>query len=262
MSVICPDGHTSASEDYCDQCGLPIGEQPVTGPPAVQPPTPPADPEPADARRCPHCGSVASELALFCESCGYDFTTGQPPRADVDPAGAGPGAPAPEADSGADPPGADPGAAQRADVDPAGPTWVLETWVDPEWHAAQDVAGSSPSAGMPVVTPLTSRSLLVGRTSESRNIHPEIDLATDTGVSRRHARLSTDGQRWWVEDLGSANGTYVGAAGRPLPDRPVEVGARVELEEDDRLYLGGWTRLVVRRATDAEREALGLRPPA
>jgi hypothetical protein len=31
----------------------------------------------------------------------------------------------------------------------------------------------------------------------------------DPFVSARHARLSWDGSNWWVEDLGSRNGTYV-----------------------------------------------------
>jgi pSer/pThr/pTyr-binding forkhead associated (FHA) protein len=32
---------------------------------------------------------------------------------------------------------------------------------------------------------------------------------TDAGVSRRHARLARKGNGWFVEDLGSSNGTYV-----------------------------------------------------
>ena len=65
--------------------------------------------------------------------------------------------------------------------------------------------------------------------------------------------LTTDGQRWWVEDLQSSNGTYVGPASGPLPTDPVPAGQRRELSEDDRIYVGAWTRLVVRRATPEER---------
>ena len=71
-------------------------------------------------------------------------------------------------------------------------------------------------------------------------------------MSRRQAQLTTDGQRWWVEDLQSSNGTYVGPASGPLPSEPVPPGQRRELDEDDRIYLGAWTRLVVRRATPEE----------
>ncbi|HET7820591.1 MAG TPA: FHA domain-containing protein, partial [Ornithinibacter sp.] len=92
-----------------------------------------------------------------------------------------------------------------------------------------------------------------GRPSTSRNIHPEVDCTGDPGVSRRQAQLTTDGQRWWVEDLQSSNGTYVGPASGPLPNDPVPPGQRRELSEDDRIYVGAWTRLVVRRATPEER---------
>ena len=54
----------------------------------------------------------------------------------------------------------------------------------------------------------------------------QLDLGTDTGVSRRHAQLTTDGMRWFVEDLQSANGTYVGASGAPLPTTPVRPRVR------------------------------------
>jgi hypothetical protein len=72
-------------------------------------------------------------------------------------------------------------------------------------------------------------------------------------VSRRQAQLTTDGRRWWVEDLQSSNGTYVGAASGPLPVDPVPPGQRQELAEDARIYVGAWTRVVVRRATPEER---------
>ena len=44
------------------------------------------------------------------------------------------------------------------------------------------------------------------------------------------------------------NGTYIGGAGEPLPTTPVAPGHRVELADDDRVYVGAWTRIVVRQA--------------
>ena len=102
--------------------------------------------------------------------------------------------------------------------------WVAEVWVDPDWYAAQESEDPCPSPGLPGVVPLRLQSVLIGRPSTSRNIHPEIDCTGDPGVSRRQAQLTTDGQRWWVEDLQSSNGTYVGPASGPLPTDPVPPG--------------------------------------
>jgi hypothetical protein len=102
-----------------------------------------------------------------------------------------------------------------------------------------------------------SKSILVGRTSRSRNIHPQIDCESDSGVSRRQTQLTTDGSRWWVEDLDSANGTFVAAATDPIPSNPIPVGVKHELAADDRIYVGAWTRIVIRPATEDEKTALG-----
>jgi hypothetical protein len=169
---------------------------------------------------------------LFCENCGYDYTTGTMPR------------PASALDLSTPPP-VPPAPQEVAD-------WVVERWVDPDWYEVQQSDDPCPSPGLPVVIPITAKSVLVGRPSKSRGISPEIDCGEDTGVSRRQAQLTTDGQRWWVEDLQSSNGTYVGPSSGPLPDDPITPGQRRELGTDDRVYVGAWTRLVVRKATPEE----------
>ncbi len=245
MTSTCPNGHTSTADDYCDTCGAPIaagGGTPAAGTAGSGTTAGPAGGEgaaaaevqpPATAKSCPNCGEDATPDALFCESCGYDFTTGTMPR---------------PAEASAAP------VTPLAPLAPAAPVeWVVERWVDPDWYAAQQADDPCPSPGLPVVVPLTGKSVLVGRPSKSRNIHPDVDCGDDSGVSRRQAQLTTDGQRWWVEDLQSSNGTYVGPASGPLPTTPVPPGQRQELAEDDRVYVGAWTRLVVRRATDAEK---------
>jgi len=185
--------------------------------------------------------------ALFCEACGYDFTTGTMPRSNTPTPG--PTTSTNPLDLGATPAGA----TVPTPVAPVvGVEWVAEVWVDPDWYADQESDEELPSPGLPVVVPLRTRSLLIGRRSVSRNIHPDIECASDVGVSRRQAQLTTDGQRWWVEDLQSSNGTYVGAASGPLPDDALPPGQRRELAQDDRIYLGAWTRIVVRRATPEE----------
>jgi hypothetical protein len=190
---------------------------------------------------CPSCGSEDDAAALFCEACGYDFTTGTMPRPPDAPTGADPGTIAPD------------GEAPAPLAPPVAGEWVAEVWVDPDWYEAQESEDPCPSPGLPAVVELAARSVLIGRPSTSRNIHPEVDCTGDPGVSRRQAQLTTDGRRWWVEDLQSSNGTYVGPASGPLPTVPVPPGQRRELSEDDRIYVGAWTRLVVRRATPEER---------
>jgi hypothetical protein len=132
-------------------------------------------------------------------------------------------------------------------------SYVAEIWIDPDWYEVQETDEPMPSVGLPTTIVLSADNL-VGRVSESRNIHPEVDCGIDSGVSRRQSRLSTDGARWYVEDLGSANGTFVGPAAGPLPLSPIT--GRYELGPDDRVYVGAWTRIVVRKASKDEIDAL------
>ncbi len=266
----CPSGHPTRATDYCDVCGLPVeaaGETAVlpvvpAGPakdgPAKDGPAKdgPAKDGPAEdgaadvaAGGCPNCSTANPPDALFCEACGYDFTTGSLPRP-IATADATADATA-AATGDADPPVATP--ADDANPSPAlSPGWVAEIWIDPDWYADQASTDALPSPGLPIVLPLAHQSVLVGRASRSRGITPDIDLSSDNGISRRHAQLTSDGTRWWVEDLGSSNGTYVGPAVGPLPTRPVPQGQRQEISADDRVYLGAWTRLVVRKAAPGE----------
>jgi hypothetical protein len=263
VSATCPAGHLSAAEDYCDVCGIPneaataapggtaapAAEAPTGGPVAASTDAPLA------AQACPHCSAPNAPDALFCEACGYDFTTGSMPRPLTPP-----DAPAPAGTPTPPPPVEAPAAgppAEGTDAQPEGGfAWVAELWIDPTWYQAQESPDPLPSAGLPVVRPLRGRSLLVGRVSQSRNIHPDVDCLSDSGVSRRQSQLTTDGTRWWVEDLDSANGTFVGPASGALPNDPIPAGVRHELGQDDRIYVGAWTRLVIRPATDEERVTL------
>lgn len=128
-------------------------------------------------------------------------------------------------------------------------SWVAEIWIDPEWYADQEAdEPCPPDPGRPELVPLTASTALIGRRSVSRNIHPTLECGSDTGVSRRHARLFTDGRRWWVEDLESANGTYIGSPGEPLPLDPLEPGKRFEITGGNQIYVGAWTRIALKPA--------------
>ncbi|MFN0110911.1 MAG: protein kinase domain-containing protein [Blastocatellia bacterium] len=53
---------------------------------------------------------------------------------------------------------------------------------------------------------------LIGRVDPNRGIRPEVDLSKydpSARVSRRHARILAQGAQFYIEDLGSANGTVV-----------------------------------------------------
>jgi FHA domain/zinc-ribbon domain len=253
MIAICPVGHSSLAQDYCDVCGLPIEAPaaPASPGPATGPMTA-ASSEPGH-QPCPNCGAQNLVDALFCENCGYDFTTGTMPRPLV-------ASEAPDATR------IDAAQAAQASVEattgdggrPSPETfeWVAEVWIDPAWYEAQESPDRMPSPGLPVVVPLRSKSILIGRISRSRNIHPQIDCESDSSVSRRQTQLTTDGTRWWVEDLDSANGTFVAPATGPLPSDPIPVGVKHELASDDRIYVGAWTRIVIRQATEDEKASL------
>lgn len=228
----CPAGHESTATDYCDVCGVAMDPDATSLHPTVDAP---ADVPPAGTV-CPNCQTANVPDALFCESCGYDFTTGSLPRP-VAPASAPASAPAPP-DANTAPPLAE--------------AWVAEVWIDPDWYADQQSTDPLPSPGLPLVVPLRHTSVLIGRASRSRGITPDIDLSTDTGVSRRHAQLTTDGTRWWVEDLGSSNGTYVAETVGALPKTPVPTGQKKEIPPDGRVYVGAWTRITVRKAAPGE----------
>jgi pSer/pThr/pTyr-binding forkhead associated (FHA) protein len=70
--------------------------------------------------------------------------------------------------------------------------------------------------------PLTSSAILVGRA-------PSCTLVLDDDYSSsRHARLYPDNGQWFVEDLGSTNGTFLDSRRVDSP-LPVPPGARVKV---------------------------------
>ena len=263
----CPAGHTSASSDFCDVCGMRIGA------PAGAQPQEPQESQPqapqAPAQPCPHCGAARS--GRFCESCGFDFDAGPRERTIegviIPPPGTGPAAPAepppppaapipamaepvpataqPVPESGA---AARPAAAPRHGLRPV--AWTAVVSSDHDYFDDVVAAGGPDSAGLrfPDYCPerrfrLAGPEMRIGRRSASQGLEPEIDLTgppTDPGVSRMHAALvaEPDGS-WTVLDPGSENGTLVNGA-------EIAAGARVPLHDGDRIHLGAWTVITIR----------------
>jgi FHA domain len=142
----CPSGHQSASDDFCEVCGVLIGAAPSLGP-GVDPDAGPAGsgvagatmagPAPWPAEPCPRCGTARA--GQFCEVCGYNFaapasstgsSTGQAPPASPPPAS---------------PPSPNPPPA-NAQVTSAQVTY------DP-WPSVSVPAGPVPGSSRPVVQP-------------------------------------------------------------------------------------------------------------
>jgi pSer/pThr/pTyr-binding forkhead associated (FHA) protein len=73
---------------------------------------------------------------------------------------------------------------------------------------------------------LDSRPILIGRADDSTLV------LDDDYASTRHARIALQGDEWYVEDLGSTNGTYLDRAKVTGPTRvplgvPVRIGKTV-----------------------------------
>jgi eukaryotic-like serine/threonine-protein kinase len=91
---------------------------------------------------------------------------------------------------------------------------------------------------------LQKDSNLVGRTDPQSNIFPEIDLSRfdpETKVSRRHARIWSEGETFLVEDLGSVNGTVINDSVRLAPRQPrvLDSGDKIRLGETTLHFLLG-----------------------
>lgn len=73
---------------------------------------------------------------------------------------------------------------------------------------------------------LDSRPIMLGRADDSTLV------LDDDYASTRHAKLSLQGEEWYVEDLGSTNGTYLDRAKVSGPTRvplgvPIRIGKTV-----------------------------------
>jgi hypothetical protein len=195
--LVCPQGHDSAADDYCDVCGTPLTPRPVAVP----------APAPASQEACPRCGGVRT--GRFCEACGHDFT------------------------------GATPAPLSTADDPDSG--WVAVVTADPE---AEDPPAYCPER----VFALDRAELRIGRASRSRGVAPEIDLSgapRDDGISHLHVVLlaQPDGS-WQVIDPGSTNGTRINSA-----EQPIATGVPVALGDGDRIHIGAWTMITIRKET-------------
>jgi hypothetical protein len=264
----CPSGHASASDDFCDVCGVLIGAAPSLTPDGTPDGAAPngtgglapngtahGGPGLAPGEPCPRCG--VTRTGQFCESCGYDFALASQDTFDGGVNPPAPPPPGPAAGRGPSPwqapsPWPEQQPPDSAPVRPAvDAEWTAVVTADRAYYDAVQAAGGPDAAGIafPAYCPqrrfrLAGSEMRIGRHSASSGIEPEIDLSVppaDPGISRLHAVLlkAPDGT-WSVVDPGSANGTELNGSEIP-PGQPVP------LRDGDRIHLGAWTELRVVR---------------
>lgn len=222
MSTACPKGHSSEWPDWCSVCGERLGAaaadeaapDPAPAAPLATPPTP-------SGSTCENCGESRRDDDIFCESCGFDFLSGTSPSPDPAVDGAG------------------------ADEASTPDSLAAIITVDTEFFEASvgdvdlDLPDPQPE---PATVDLVGSRILVGRSSESRGIFPEIDvdeLTGDPAVSSRHLMIERIDDSWTLTDLGSTNGTFLAADA----EDPIEAGNALPVQPPMSIWLGAWTRI-------------------
>ncbi|KMO94842.1 FHA domain-containing protein [Streptomyces roseus] len=94
--------------------------------------------------------------------------------------------------------------------------------------------------------PLTGGQITIGRRRASTGESPDIDLSVppeDPGVSHQHAVLVQQPDlSWAVVDQNSTNGTTINGG-----EEPIQPYVPVPLADGDRVHVGAWTTITVRR---------------
>jgi hypothetical protein len=214
------------SAAYCDYCGEvlpqavpPFGQGPRPAP--VPPPFPGQRPPPiASMLACGACGQAVPTGDIFCSNCGTPVSSAK-----------------------AVPPAATPYISRAAPVPPPAPSpeTALMSDIAPHMEPTPDAATRVLKTGRLVIGNAEIQlppqpEVTLGRQDPYAKPpwHPDVDLtaygAGDPayGVSRRHARLVWAGE-WTIEDLNSANGTFVSGQ---------RIEQRTPLRDGDQIMLG------------------------
>ncbi len=223
-------------------------------------------------KTCENCGTACGPDDMFCENCGYDFITGSLPADGESPFSAAPT----EVGQLATPPSMlSPDPLGEQEADPGKPSDQSAPEVGADGAEESEVSGGPAANGEVVRIRLTvsvdrpffdqmvneeiefpdpvppaaelelaGPELHIGRTSESRAIHPDIDVADLTGdpaVSSRHAVVRIDDGTYSVIDVGSTNGTFLDS----VDTEAMAPGTPVEIKPGSAIYVGAWTRITI-----------------
>ncbi|MFS4097931.1 FHA domain-containing protein, partial [Streptomyces sp. AF1A] len=132
-------------------------------------------------------------------------------------------------------------------------TWTATIGPDRDYFLAMMQRSGPEAAGLNLPAyspeqqrPLTGNQVTIGRRRHSTGDTPDIDLSVppeDPGVSHQHAVLvqQPDGS-WAVVDQNSTNGTTVN-----MSEEPIQPFVPVPLQDGDRVHVGAWTTITVRR---------------
>ena len=195
--------------------------------------------------RCHNCGTENLDGSEYCDECGMRLSEKRPSTADL-----------------MRPPGAPSFASQNADPRPAvpaspppqiGPDSTMRVTSSGGQAAPPGQAHPSqhgaPVASRPAPGPGVARLIIerggrigkefavaggetnIGRWDADGGIFPDVDLDQDdpeAKVSRRHARIIREGSQFYIEDLGSTNGTYLDR-GKVSGPTPVPLGVPIRI---------------------------------
>jgi hypothetical protein len=183
--------------------------------------------------RCPTCQTANLDTSRFCDECGSRIVVQQEPAPAAAPP---PPAYVPPATSGS--------FARPASVTSVGlPPVAAEAEPTPN-NSVSKSAGTGTSHASLVIERgempgtefrLSADESTIGRWDADNGIFPDVDLDAhdaDAKVSRRHARIVRRNGGYFIEDLGSTNGTYVNRGRRLLP------GNAQSLSDGDEVIVG------------------------
>ena len=196
---------------------------------------------------CERCQTENIEGSQYCDECGAALQPGAGPRPHTSEH-AGPGTHA-----GPEPVASDSGPARHASaaelravpkpLASAGASVAGRARPHEESQPSRRDSGAAPHAKLVIHRgrsvgkefPMCEDESHIGRWDADGGIFPDVDLDSDdpeAKVSRRHARITRRSGQYYIEDLGSTNGTFVNRGRRLLP------GDRQPLRDGDEVIVG------------------------